>query len=1421
ATDVAVTDLLPAGLRQVVVSPSKGTFENGIWSVGTVAVGETAILQIATEVLQTGNITNTAFISNSSPADPVTTNNRSSVTISGDPQAKSADLVMYKSVNNSAPTTDDTVTFTLIVSNNGPDHASGVTVNDLLPSGLRYVDHNAASGQYDGTTGQWTVGALNKGASATLQIRAKVGSVGPIINIAQIAAANEPDPNRSNNSAIVQLNAEKGPGVADIVVKKVVNNLRPTVGSTVEFTISAKNLGPDPATNVSILETLPPGLTFVSATTSKGYLNGQIWQISALAVDETAELKVVTKVTAPGALKNTAVKIQSDQSDPINANNESDVSVSVANAADIAVNKTADNIRPEVGSNVTFVVTVTNNGPDAATNVEVTDLLPMGLELVVVSPSVGTWGNNKWKIGSLALGQTVQMQMTTRVMMRGSNQNTATVSASDQPDPVPSNNAATVTVNALERPVDLSVSKRVDKSAPSVGQNVTYTIVLRNESLVNATGVQVQDNLPEGLQYLSHRVTHGQFNPDNGIWLVGNHEAAKVDSLFITAKVVSGAAGLRITNRVDIVTMDQTEGNGFNNTAMVSINVTNLPPTDLSISQVVTPQVTQPGGALKLAVTAVNNGPQTAANALLTVQLPPETVYNSTTLLPNGWSLDAPTSGTSGRVRFSVPTFTTGASVSFELALTTLTTVSNGTNFTVVSSVVSDHPETTLANNAVQSVVSVADRYDLSIEAYTNNPIASYGENVELNYTVRNLGPAGANGVQVTNTLPSGLVNPVLISTSQGTYVTSNGAWSIGSVGNGGAVTLRIRATVATNATSYTNIADIVCNVGCADTNPANNRAILVISPQQSSSALYGGVESNGDRAMDLNHAWAQTRLEMLTAPVSAMISAKIEGPVTRFTEASTIGLSGTTPAVKQVLPQIGPSGAQALDQTPSWIIGQTNAQAVYGVDYMLSGRRLAAALVMQSQRALYEHTKAVCDRLGGAVLESVETILVNGRPFVLQKLTAPDGKVDYAISFVAYNTGSGFTVDSRFTLAEYQIPGTASDVLNFQLWSVDKAATAGLVQTTLQTLQAQGNLTFLNDVSSTPATPKVFVRSGRAMGNGTMLLEIQNNGGARNVTIQAETRTTESGTWSATRTWTRQLDTVTTDTVQVSLGSLYFDVRFRMTNDTTTDRDQLYFSDGAWGYNNNSGAATINTFTVTSDSPGRPSVGIFPFERNARVAGTLTGSTWMSLFRYVAPGRRPADLSGGLYQYIEFEARGNQPVEVQLIKSSVTNWDQFRKTVNLTSSLQRYKIPLNQFGRLGGGTLSLNDLELLGFYVRNDQPYAQPFDLEVRRVRLVTESYVPIESEQTLPENLVLEQNYPNPFNPSTNIRFSLPQPGKVTLAVYDVLGRRIAVLLNEVREVGNYEVRFDASNLPNGTYFYSVSAGGKTVTKKMILLK
>jgi len=99
-------------------------------------------------------------------------------------------------------------------------------------------------------------------------------------------------------------------------------------------------------------------------------------------------------------------------------------------------------------------------------------------------------------------------------------------------------------------------------------------------------------------------------------------------------------------------------------------------------------------------------------------------------------------------------------------------------------------------------------------------------------------------------------------------------------------------------------------------------------------------------------------------------------------------------------------------------------------------------------------------------------------------------------------------------------------------------------------------------------------------------------------------------------------------------------------------------------------------------------------------------------------------------------------------------------------------------------------------------------------------------ETEEEVPNSFELSQNYPNPFNPSTTIKYSIPNDEKretsnVKLIVYDILGKEVATLVNNQQKAGNYEVNFNASNLPSGIYFYQISAENFTEVKKMTLLK
>ncbi len=110
-----------------------------------------------------------------------------------------------------------------------------------------------------------------------------------------------------------------------------------------------------------------------------------------------------------------------------------------------------------------------------------------------------------------------------------------------------------------------------------------------------------------------------------------------------------------------------------------------------------------------------------------------------------------------------------------------------------------------------------------------------------------------------------------------------------------------------------------------------------------------------------------------------------------------------------------------------------------------------------------------------------------------------------------------------------------------------------------------------------------------------------------------------------------------------------------------------------------------------------------------------------------------------------------------------------------------------------------------------------------LKRWCIVITYQCPVGGIQTIeiPNYYFLDQNYPNPFNPVTNIKFGIPETGNVRLVVYDILGREVSVLMNEQKNPGTYEVKFDASQFASGIYFYSLYTVKGVDTKRMLLVK
>ena len=297
-------------------TPSQGTYDPAtrVWTVGSVPVSRSPVLlRITALATVAGTVVNTATITRADQYDPNPDNNIAS----SETSPTQADLAVYKFVDDPRPNVGDTITFTVGLWNYGPSEATSVTVGDVLPAGLRFVDATASAGVYDPGTNVWTLGTVPVDLAReirALTIRAVVVSPGRTTNTASVLTSDQSDPNPNNNRS----NSTVTPQVADLRIGKRVDNPAPSLGDTVEFLIGIGNLGPDGATGVTLQDRLPAGRQLVSATPSQGTYDPAtgVWTVGAVAVGDRPTLVIRAVAVAAGTWTNIATIARADQYDP-------------------------------------------------------------------------------------------------------------------------------------------------------------------------------------------------------------------------------------------------------------------------------------------------------------------------------------------------------------------------------------------------------------------------------------------------------------------------------------------------------------------------------------------------------------------------------------------------------------------------------------------------------------------------------------------------------------------------------------------------------------------------------------------------------------------------------------------------------------------------------------------------------------------------------------------------------------------------------------------------------------------------------------------------------------------------------------------------------------------------------------------------
>ncbi len=219
------------------------------------------------------------------------------------------------------------------------------------------------------------------------------------------------------------------------------------------------------------------------------------------------------------------------------------------------------------------------------------------------------------------------------------------------------------------------------------------------------------------------------------------------------------------------------------------------------------------------------------------------------------------------------------------------------------------------------------------------------------------------------------------------------------------------------------------------------------------------------------------------------------------------------------------------------------------------------------------------------------------------------------------------------------------------------------------------------------------------------------------------------------------------------------------------------------------SGNVTLGTYTVTVQGTG-PS-GAPPVHRRTVILDVIV-PVELTSFEAVS------DKNDVLLTWNTATETNNQGFEIQRKTSDQYERIAFVEGKGTTTEVQNYLFRDKDL-LSGSYTYRLKQMDYDGSFAYSDE--------------------VEIEIEQ--PSVFYLGQNYPNPFNPSTNIKYSIPADGNVTLKVYDILGNEVSTLVNEFQQAGTFDVTFTGSNLASGVYYYQLTTGELTATKKLMLTK
>ncbi|WP_410976469.1 DUF7507 domain-containing protein [Bacillus pacificus] len=970
----------------------------------------------------------------------------------------SPNIQATKSVNKSVAAIGDILTYTVTIPNTGLLPANNVTFTDILPNGTSFIPGTVTVDNVPQTNANpaagISLGTINNSASRTVTFQATVVSLpsqNPISNTATITFQYTPIAGgttfnglATSNSAGTQIN------LADMNGTKSVNKIFTDIGETLTYSIALTNIGNITATNVIYTDPIPSGTTFVPGSvtvngiTQAGANPANGISIGSIAANSTTTISfqvLVPSIPQTNPILNSGTTTYQYTPIPnqpaVSGTDTTNIVSTQVNNATVTMTKAVDKNFADIGDTLTYTVSFTGTGNTSANNVIFTDAIPTGTTFVLNSltidgtTQVGANPANGVNIGSIPTGTTknVSFQVVvntipaSNVVSNGSNASYQYIVNPSQ-SPVTKNISSNLVSTQINN-ANVTVTKSTNKQFATIGETISYTILISNSGNTAATNVQLTDPLPNGTILTPGTVTlNGVLQNVNSLvaFPIGTIPSGATFTLSFQVTVINIPAQNPIINNAFasyLYTVNPglppTSKTANSNSVTSTIRLANLQATksvDKTFAEV--------GDVLTYTLALTNNGNVTANNVLLS-----DSIANGTSFVPNSVIVNGTTQpgATPASINIGNINANTTLTASFQVVITSIPNPNPISNSASISYNFIVDPNASPVSKNTTSTTTFTQVNDANvISAKTvDKGFATVGDVLTYTVVLTNAGSVSADSPTFVDTNPNGttfIQNTFLINGVLQNNADPNVGVPLPSIPANGSLTVSYQVTVTSLPTQ----------------NPTIN----------SSSTQYSFILNPGDPPTietSLSNT-VSTQINLANVVIVKQVDLTIADVGQPITYTISLANPGNTPANNVVVTDILPSGTTLVpnstfiggalqlgaDPSTGLQVGTIPAGGFTTIVFQISASSLPTQNPIQNSAAL-QYNFIADPNLPAVVRNATSNIVtsqINTANIVATKLTSTNfADVGNVITYATILTNNGNIPASNVTFSDIIPAGT------------------------------------------------------------------------------------------------------------------------------------------------------------------------------------------------------------------------------------------------------------------------------------------------------------------------------------------------------------------------------------------------------------